>query len=204
MYTVFINDHLIKCTDLEENLQQDINQIELHQPSLNKITEFIEMALKETKQTYALILRGWDSKKLIPLLKDYYQFIIAAGGIVEFENKFLLIHRLKKWDLPKGKMEIGEDPQMCALREVEEECNVTNLSIQSLLPSSFHIYKDREGDVVLKETVWFSMQAKDEGSPKPQTEEGIETVRWMNKEEIKSLIPHTYASLRPLFYEISS
>ncbi len=203
MYTVFINDHLIKCTDLEENLQQDINQIELHQPSLNKITEFIEMALKETKQTYALILRGWDSKKLIPLLKDYYQFIIAAGGIVEFENKFLLIHRLKKWDLPKGKMEVGEDPQTCALREVEEECNVSELTVLSSLPSTFHIYKDRKGNIVLKETMWFSMQSKSKGKPKPQREEGIEEVKWMNKEEVKSLIPQTYASLKPLFYEIS-
>lgn len=204
MYKVFINDHLIQCADLKENLQQDINQIRLYNPEMEEVLVFIRFFLEESLQAYALSLHGWNNEQLFQGLKDKLTYLIAAGGVVTFEDKFLLIHRLNKWDLPKGKMEEGEDPQGCALREVEEECNISELEIHAPLPSTFHIYKDRKGNIILKETFWFSMQTTHEGKPSPQTEEGIEAVKWMRKEEIKSVIPNTYASLKPLLTEIAN
>ena len=32
-----------------------------------------------------------------------------------------MINRFGYWDLPKGKLEIGENPNECAVREVQEE-----------------------------------------------------------------------------------
>ena len=46
-----------------------------------------------------------------------FKLVEAAGGVVLKENKLLFIHRLGKWDLPKGKME-GE--------EGIEQCNATS------------------------------------------------------------------------------
>ena len=69
--------------------------------------------------------------------------IKAAGGLVyNQENKLLMIFRNGKWDLPKGKLEEGESIENCAIREVEEECGISNLQIicayglcsQNLLP----------------------------------------------------------------------
>ena len=37
------------------------------------------------------------------------------------------------WDLPKGKREVGESDKECALREVDEECGLTNLSLNRFL-----------------------------------------------------------------------
>ena len=52
-----------------------------------------------------------------------HTLIEAAGGLVyNIENQLLMIFRNNKWDLPKGKLEVGENIQECAIREVEEEC----------------------------------------------------------------------------------
>jgi ADP-ribose pyrophosphatase YjhB (NUDIX family) len=44
---------------------------------------------------------------------------------VRKKDKFLMIYRMKKWDLPKGKKEKKEKYKDTAVREVSEECNVS-------------------------------------------------------------------------------
>src|SRR5688572_219564 len=58
-------------------------------------------------------------------LTSKFRIIKAAGGLVRKKEKFLMIYRMKKWDLPKGKREKNEKSRETALREVEEECNIT-------------------------------------------------------------------------------
>ena len=56
--------------------------------------------------------------------------IEAAGGlVVNAAGKLLVIERLGVWDLPKGKLESGETAQVAALREIEEECGISNHKI---------------------------------------------------------------------------
>src|ERR1700712_370838 len=38
-------------------------------------------------------------------LKSKFKIIKAAGGLIRKKDKFLMIYRMKKWDLPKGKKE---------------------------------------------------------------------------------------------------
>jgi 8-oxo-dGTP diphosphatase len=47
----------------------------------------------------------------------------AAGGLVVRDDTVLLVHRPKydDWSFPKGKCDVGESDEACALREVEEE-----------------------------------------------------------------------------------
>lgn len=125
-----------------------------------------------------------------------YRFIEAAGGIVknsEGEQLFILRHGL--WDLPKGKIESGETPEEGAIREVEEECGISGLSIERELPSSYHTYKSRKGDPMLKRTYWFAMNSSFEGELTPQLEEEITEATWFKEEDQDPIRNKTFGSI---------
>ena len=125
--------------------------------------------------------------------------IEAAGGIVRNQKKeYLFIKRLGVWDLPKGKLHKGEPVQDGALREVTEETGLTNLAIAKQLPSTNHIYTDRKGREILKETYWFEMMSYEDQLLVPQLEEDITEVKWFTAGELDIPLQNTYASLRQL------
>lgn len=128
-----------------------------------------------------------------------FKRIAAAGGIVRNpRGEYLFIKRLGKWDLPKGKLNKNEAPSQGALREVTEETGLVNLSLVKPLASTFHIYTDRKGKEVLKETYWFEMMCKQEQKLVPQLEEYITEVKWLKTSELEAALQNTYASLRHL------
>ncbi|MFZ2593359.1 MAG: NUDIX hydrolase [Minisyncoccia bacterium] len=70
----------------------------------------------------------WD-----PILKatfDANNRLVHYGGgafVRNPEGKFLLIRQAKfpfLWTIPGGHLEVGEDPKLCALREVQEETSL--------------------------------------------------------------------------------
>lgn len=125
--------------------------------------------------------------------------IEAAGGIVRNQSRDLLfIKRSGIWDLPKGKLHKKERIQSGALREVSEETGLTRLKIQKQLPSTFHIYTDRKGVEILKETFWFEMMCNEDQMLVPQKEEDITEVQWFSAKELEIPLQNTYASLRNL------
>lgn len=131
--------------------------------------------------------------------------IIAAGGVVfNQDNAILLIYRLQKWDLPKGKLENGEVIEECAIREVEEECNVNNLKITNSLPNTYHCYELKNGDWALKTTYWFTMKTNFTGKLIPQTEEGIEKVEWVKISDLQPYIDNTYPSLVDILEDLKA
>ena len=85
-----------------------------------------------------------------------YEFIDAAGGLVENNGKFLWIFRNGIWDLPKGKLEINENFKSAGIREVREECLDSNLKISKLIYISFHTYSLGSRNI-LKKTYWYKM-----------------------------------------------
>lgn len=60
------------------------------------------------------------------------QKTLSAGAVpVRYKNnqwEYLLLRSFKYWDFPKGMVEQGEEPWVAALREVEEETNLSNFS----------------------------------------------------------------------------
>ncbi|MBK6397748.1 MAG: NUDIX domain-containing protein [Bacteroidetes bacterium] len=129
-----------------------------------------------------------------------YILIEAAGGLVKNkEGKFLFIFRNGKWDLPKGKAEYDETPEMTALREVEEECGLKNLKIEKVLTKTFHTYKEK-GKLILKKTHWYLMTIEEDQKLIPQTEEGITEVKWVAENRIeREVLVNTYASIKGIF-----
>ncbi|HKK40464.1 MAG TPA: NUDIX domain-containing protein, partial [Cryomorphaceae bacterium] len=125
----------------------------------------------------------------------HFREIDAAGGLVHNENnEHLLIYRKGKWDLPKGKLDEGETPQQGALREVEEECGISDLKLGEELAPSYHIY-ELNGVRILKKTYWFEMTSAQQEFT-PETEEDIEKVVWvdLNRNVVEEL--DTYPNIR--------
>lgn len=135
-------------------------------------------------------------KKFWKKFKSSFKYIVAAGGTVfNADNELLVIHRLGKWDLPKGKLEKEEDIETCAIREVNEECNVGGLKIVSELESTFHCYPLKSGKWALKRTYWYKMETTFNGVLIPQTEEGIDQVKWMPISQLDTVKANTYQSI---------
>jgi len=137
----------------------------------------------------------FDNEKL--LLKHFndHQFIEAAGGIVEKNNNFLFIKRNGWWDIPKGKLEKNETPEIGAVREIEEECGVINPKIKKLLLVTWHTYQHRE-KMVLKKTYWYWLIDQIKSTHLiPQIEEGITEVRFFAPEEFYIIQKETYLSI---------
>jgi len=135
-------------------------------------------------------------ENVIDRLFAEFTVIKAAGGLVENQNGDpLLIYRNEVWDLPKGKLEKSETIEEGAIREVEEECGVSNLQIQSEALTSYHLYQAK-GKTCIKRTYWFRMKTDFAEALIPQTEEGITQVIWAEKNKVLSLYRPMYRSIK--------
>ena len=110
--------------------------------------------------------------------------IDAAGGIVfryykdSDQPEVLMIYRNGYWDLPKGKLEKGENLEMCAVREVSEEVGSSLPSIVLKTGTTYHEYAEK-GKTLGKTTHWYSMIFTKEENLIPEKKEGIEKVEWV-------------------------
>ena len=124
-----------------------------------------------------------------------FALIRAAGGVVSNDrNEVLFIYRLEKWDLPKGKVEKGEELEPAAVREVEEECSIDKLTIERHLVTTFHTYT-LKGEQILKSTDWFVMNHEGHDEPKPQLIEGISEAKWISPDKWDFVLANTYPSV---------
>jgi hypothetical protein len=135
-----------------------------------------------------------DYKAIKKSVKKQFKVVKAGGGIVEKDDKILLIFRKGKWDLPKGKLDKGEKKKKGALREVEEECNV-KVEIAGKITSTWHTYI-RKGKKHLKKTYWYRMNLLDDSDMRPQLEESITDVRWMGEHDTQQAMVNSFRSIR--------
>jgi len=138
-----------------------------------------------------------DFKPLRKALRSCFRIIKAAGGLIQDEQgNVLMIYRRNMWDLPKGKMEKFETYEKTALREVKEECGLSEPHNPERLTTTYHVYR-LNGKPVLKKTMWFRMSADGKAHLKPQTEEEITRICWFSDADLKKdVIPHTYANIK--------
>ena len=122
--------------------------------------------------------------------------VIHAGGGAVFNNEgqLLVIYRNGRWDLPKGKLESGEEIEECAVREVEEECGISGVQLKSSLLKTYHTYLV-EDKSFLKVSHWYRMTYEGNESLIPQKEEGITKVKWLQKSDAAKIRSNTYGSI---------
>jgi hypothetical protein len=191
-YKVYYNNRVIWITDGIDSLDVAPSFRISHYPGNNILEEWKIFKLDETIASWVLVGKTQDIWKEF---RKLFKIIKAGGGLVKnSKEEYLFIFRNKKWDLPKGKMNKGEDIEETALREVEEECGIRKLKIVKCIGKSYHLY-ELKGEMALKKITWFEMSSIDESAPKPQEEEGIEKVVWVKPKEFKSWKGEMYPSV---------
>jgi len=141
---------------------------------------------------------GTNIRHIWKIFRIYFTEVGAAGGLVRHsEGKYLFIEKKGKLDLPKGHIEPGEEPEACALREVNEECGITGHSIVKELQPSYHTYS-WEGISYLKKTSWFLMEYDGVMVTEPQIREGITKVEWLSPDELNKIKGKAWLSLMDL------
>ncbi len=152
----------------------------------------------QTQGNIRMVFYVSDYEGTVSEVKKSFKLIEAAGGLVIKNDKLLFIKRLGKWDLPKGKMEKGELVAETALREVEEECQIT-ASLDRFVGSTWHTYQHKGHDI-LKNTHWYKMVCLNDSQMQPQTEEHIEEVCWLDADEIRNTVfPNTYPTIKDIY-----
>src|SRR5258706_876299 len=140
-----------------------------------------------------------DYPALKAFLKKKFKVVKAAGGLVRKKEKFLMMYRMKKWDLPKGKKDNGEKYRQTAVREVEEECSV-DVKLGLKICTTLHTYTMNKNNMI-KNTRWYVMDLVDDSHMKPAVEEDIEELRWMTQKEVYHALENSYKSIRFVFEE---
>jgi len=199
MYKVFFKDRAIFLADPSECVKYQGTVMNWN--AVSPLKSWVE-AFEEDEKQEELLICADDVIALYRAFQKCFKYIEASGGWVwNSQGEFLAIHRLGKWDLPKGKVEKGEGIRVAAVREVEEECGIHNLSIERELESTYHTYR-MKGKWVLKRTYWYEMSYSGSEVLVPQTEEDIEKVEWTSVEKLADFKADTYASLREVVKEV--
>lgn len=191
MYKVFINEKKLLLSKFPECTEKNIPYEGTH--SIEMALDYLQNTNKQDVNIF-----GENINEIWSAFKSFFKIIEAAGGVVKnSEGKVLFIQRLGRWDLPKGKIEVGETYQIAAIREVEEETQLSQLTLGKPIATTYHIYKEKNGAKVLKITHWFHMITHGNEIPAPQVEEGITDVQWLDEEDIYfKVLPNTFKNIQ--------
>ena len=185
---------MLVCINFFEHfLDADIYESKLPSQLFENTLDKIKNWLENSEEN--LYIDDIDNDILAAVFKKIFHFAPAAGGLVLINKSIAAIERNGKVDLPKGHIEKNEQTDIAAMREVNEETAISNLSIIKQLPSSHHCYL-LNNQWTLKKTSWFLMKSDDEFNPKPQEEEGISKVFLINKDNVNYFLENTYPSIR--------
>tara|TARA_B100000475_G_scaffold8640_1_gene7193 strand:+ start:1162 stop:1746 length:585 start_codon:yes stop_codon:yes gene_type:complete len=192
MLQIFYKEKPIIISDKKSDLKNSLTI----DPELLENLDLLKLLTKKKINSIGVFSNEFEI--IINVFKKKFPEIIAAGGkVINNKSEILFIYRNKKWDLPKGKAEKNENISQTALREVEEETGIKNLSIIKPLDKTYHIFK-RGKTNYLKTTYWFEMKSDYNGKFKPQKKEGITRVEWIGVENLSSILPKSYANIRLL------
>jgi 8-oxo-dGTP pyrophosphatase MutT (NUDIX family) len=188
IYRIYVNEAALIIT---ENLHGQSGDFQLIDKQGFDFPDFYNR-LKNERSSASFVLVTENPKELFKEIKKQLVLIGAAGGLVKNEeNKYLFIFRRGKWDLPKGKIDEGEETQEAAVREVEEECGIKIDEVLGKALNTYHVY-EQDGDLILKKTSWYKMRAENQGNLVPQLEEDITEARWLSPADFEMVKQNTF------------
>ncbi|TDE17448.1 NUDIX hydrolase [Dyadobacter psychrotolerans] len=159
------------------------------------VVQLIEQLEKEMPADLLSITMATREKSEVEeKIKGMFKVIKAAGGVVIKDGKWLFMFRRKKWDLPKGKLDKGENSKEAAVREIREETGVKAV-IHDKICTTWHTYS-LNNNRILKRTKWYVLDCKDDSAMAPQAEEQIEKLSWLTQSEGQSILVNSFSSIR--------
>jgi ADP-ribose pyrophosphatase YjhB (NUDIX family) len=195
MYKVFIKDAAVFLTERKNISVLPPTDLTIKYEGTDDLQKKIDNLFSVEKPGSLTIVHD-DTEVLFAAFSTLFKPVTAAGGRVKNEQGHtLFIFRYGRWDLPKGKIEKGENIETCAIREVREECGVHGLEITRPLIRTLHAY-ELKGTRWLKTSHWFDMYCSDkEHHLEPQLEEGITEVAWLGETAVKEALLNTYPTI---------
>lgn len=192
MYKVFVNEKPIIITSSSQK-ENNFPVYILKNIVLDEIIHKLRNEIIDGVYLYTPDLEsGWN------YFLTQIKVVPAAGGLVKNnKNDILFIYRNNIWDLPKGRIEKNESIETAAIREVEEECSIFNLTIEKQLITTYHIYFQNKNK--LKLTYWFLMNSNYDKPLIPQIEEGITKVEFIKEKSIDTILKESYANIRLVY-----
>lgn len=190
MYKVFIDQKPVVFIEKEE-LSTDF----LVEKAKN-VTDMdaLKLLLREASIDSPVFLTTKNPKKTFKAFFSDFKKIEAAGGIVQRKKKFLVIKRKGLWDIPKGKIDKGEDAETACVREIMEECGIDGHSIVHPLCETYHCMK-WNGQPALKRTYWYMLAYDGLKETTPETKEDITEAKWMSREKLLDIRKKTFGSI---------
>ena len=197
MQKIYFNERFIGVSNNLEACTQKLNSVVYKVTNNFNIPDIVHQFLSN-EQLHEFCLCTDDETKVFSELCAQFTMINAAGGLVRNnQGDVLMIYRNGHWDLPKGKRNKDENLTETALREVAEECGISDLNLYDLISTSYHTYREEDA-IILKATSWYLMTHPGNTRPIPQTGEGIEKVEWVPVNKLKDY----QASYYPSVYEL--
>lgn len=189
-YKVFIESNYIIFTDVDLGL-----------PNWKGAAprSFLELSLSfQNEASYQVLFS--NPKDQMHSFFAAFKKINTAGGLVEEPqmHTFLWISRFGFLDLPKGKIEKGEETLLAAIREIQEETGLTGrfLPVRSL-QNTYHVYSFNKRSI-FKENNWFHFKYEGPLEVRPQSEEGINAVYWLDEAQWRQRLHETYPGLQEM------
>lgn len=154
------------------------------------------LAFHEKAVTGTYIVKRQPKKFWKKFKRSFLQIRACGGLVLNANNEGLFIYRNGVWDLPKGKTEKGEKKKTTAIREVEEECGISNPVLLKKICKTYHCYlHPRKGKMVLKDNHWYLMQYEGDEELVPQLEEGITKTEWIPMDSLSEVRGNTFQSI---------
>ncbi len=172
-----------------------LHHVYIRQANVQNLNDVLDqVSSKVPMNLLSLDIAVNDYEAVKRFLQEKFKIVKAAGGLVKKKDRFLMIYRMKKWDLPKGKKESGEKYRQTAEREIEEECNI-DVKVGKKICTTWHTYTMNRSNMI-KKTRWYVMDLLDDSKSKPSLEEDIEELRWMTQKEMYHALENSYKSIR--------
>ena len=205
MYVIYINDRpLTLRADSSPaaygDTSPDTHLIARYTGKRKSLLNYADTLEKGSPKVTSIELIGPDLEALWKDFRSHYRWIEAAGGVVTNRDngRQLFIFRRGFWDLPKGKLDEGEDAPAAAVREVEEETGLADIELGAALPTTYHTYRGKKNRI-LKPTYWYRMTSA-QRELVPQTTEDIERAEWRDVAEVLQSGEPLYGNLRDLLH----